>query len=149
MNPKYGEFKSLSLGDMLAVTRGPRRALVSLQYGDWTAEINRASRIHDVTVIDDQTIDPMADLEAFTAQVAAMDVVVTISNTTAHISGALGIPTLLLLSKLRGRQWYWLRAADHCPWYPSVRYRTQSADGSWDAAWKECARLLNDMQHSS
>jgi len=149
LNPKYGELKSLSLGDMLAVTRGPRRALVSLQYGDWTAEINRAARVHDVTVIDDQTIDPMADLEAFTAQVAAMDVVVTISNTTAHISGALGIPTLLLLSNFRGRQWYWLRAADHCPWYPSVTYLTQSADGSWDAAWKECTRLLKDMQHPS
>ena len=65
---------------------------------------------------------------------------------TAHISGALGIPTLLLLSNLRARQWYWLQAFDHCPWYPSVRYLTQSADGSWDEAWKECARLLNEMQ---
>lgn len=146
INPKVGDLKSVQLEDILAATHAHLRALVSLQYGDWAAEIDRVSGIRGVTLIADQSIDSLVDLDAFAAQVAAMDVVVTISNTTAHISGALGIPTLLLLSNLRARQWYWLQAFDHCPWYPSVRYLTQSADGSWDEAWKECARLLNEMQ---
>jgi hypothetical protein len=146
INPKIGDLKSLPLADILTAVRGPERSFVSLQYGDWSTEIDEASRAHNVSMYVDTSIDPMVDLQGFVAQVAATDVVVTVSNTAAHISGALGIPTLLLLSNYRGRQWYWFRAFDHCPWYPSITYLSQSVDGSWDGAWKQCARLLNDIQ---
>jgi hypothetical protein len=33
--------------------------------------------------------------------------VVTASNTTAHIAGALGKPAYAMLSKGQGRLWYW------------------------------------------
>ena len=75
-----------------------------------------------------------------------MDAVVTVSNTTAHVAGALGIPTLLLLPFGRGRHWYWLRSFKDCPWYASVRYFSQDPDGTWDAALAGCRKALDEIK---
>ncbi len=63
---------------------------VSLQYGDAASEAVLLSRSADRKVILDQTVDSLIDLDIYAAQVAACDVVVTISNTCAHMAGALG-----------------------------------------------------------
>jgi hypothetical protein len=66
----------------------------------------------------------------FASQVAAMDRVVTISNTTAHMAGALGVPTLLMLGPVP--IWYWLATRDDSPWYPSLRLiRQEQRRGDW------------------
>ena len=44
----------------------------------------------------DATIDQMTDIDGFAAQIAALDAVVTISRTAAHVAGALGIPCIVV-----------------------------------------------------
>ena len=41
-----------------------------------------------------------------------LDLVVTISNSTAHLSGAIGKDTILMLSKGKGNLWYWIKGDD-------------------------------------
>ena len=73
-------------------------------------------------------------MEDAIAQTAAMDCVVTISNTTAHTAGALGIPCALLLPKHTGRHWYWFRTeTDQCAWYPSVTVFEVDPERDWAA----------------
>jgi len=55
--------------------------------------------------------------------------VITISNATAHISGALGKPTWLLLHQLP--YWPWQLEGETSPWYPSLRLFRQSRAGDW------------------
>ena len=45
-------------------------------------------------IIRDPSIDQLVDLDGFAAQIAALDAVVSISNTTIDVAGMLGKPTV-------------------------------------------------------
>jgi hypothetical protein len=80
---------------------------VNLQYGDCNQEI---AEVHDclgVDIIDDPNIDPLVNLDAFSAQVATLDLVVSTPNTTVHFAGGLGVPVWTILPV--APEWRWLR----------------------------------------
>ena len=115
---------------------------VSLQYGDAARAAADAARRHGVEIVDDQAIDQLRDLDLFAAQVAAMDRVVTVSNTTAHLAGALGVDGIVLLPATRGLHWYWSVGRDDSPWYPSLALVRQSTPPAWDDTIARAARRL-------
>src|SRR3546814_6681456 len=78
---------------------------ISLQYGD-CAEDLAALRGAGIAIHDDPAIDSFRDLDGFAAQIAALDEVVTVSNTTVHVAGGLAVSCRLLLPAGRGRLWY-------------------------------------------
>ena len=116
---------------------------VSLQYGDVTEDLMRVRDALGIDVKQDKGVDPLKDMEAFAAQVACMDLVISTSNTTVHMSGALGIPTWVLLPAGRGRMWYWFRDRDDSPWYPSLRLMRQDKTGNWESLFRRCAQRLS------
>jgi len=73
----------------------------------------------------------MGDLDLFAAQVAAMDLVITISNTTAHFAGALGVPVWNMTPTGPGRIWYWFLEGESSPWYESMRLFRHRHDEGW------------------
>ena len=85
----------------------------------------------------------MADLDDFAAQVAAMDLVVSVSNTTVHFSGALGIPTWVMLNT--SPLAVWMMDRSDSPWYPSVRLFRQSEAGVWDNVVGQVAEALREF----
>ena len=102
---------------------------VSLQHGPVADEIEAAALSTGVAVIHDSDVDPLKDLEAAAAQVAAMDAVVTISNTTAHLAGAMGKPGLVLLEAVP--LWHWFLGGKRSAWYPTLDLVRQEAPGAW------------------
>ena len=83
-----------------------------------------------VEIYQDPEIDPMGDLDDFFAQVAALDLVISTSNTTVHVAGSQNIPCWVLLPWGRGALWYWFLERSDSPWYPSVRlYRQPRPEG--------------------
>ena len=60
------------------------------------------------------------------------DLVVTIDSALVHLSGALGISTLLLLPL--NSEWRWLEKRDDSPWYPTVKIIHQKTLGLWREA---------------
>ena len=82
----------------------------------------------------DSGIDQMADLAGFAAQIAALDTVATIDNTTAHMCGALGHPDAhVLLPAGSECMWYWGREAEVDPWYGQLALHRQAEAGDWSA----------------
>jgi hypothetical protein len=63
------------------------------------------------------------------AWVLAQDLVVTVDTMMAHLAGALGVRTWLLLHV--DPDWRWMRERRDTPWYPSVRLYRQPAPGVW------------------
>jgi ADP-heptose:LPS heptosyltransferase len=63
--------------------------------------------------------------------IAACDAVVTVSNTTAHLAGALGKPTCVLVPFGHARIWYWLKDRPDSPWYPHLRLWRQARAQPW------------------
>ena len=61
--------------------------------------------------------------------VSGMDLVITVDTAMAHLAGALGVPTLLLLPF--SPDWRWMVGRDDSPWYPSMRLYRQTVPGDW------------------
>ena len=64
------------------------------------------------------------------ALISNMDLVICIDSAVAHLAGALGYPTWLMLPY--APDFRWMLELDDSPWYPSMRiFRQQQAD-DWD-----------------
>ncbi|MGE3477288.1 MAG: tetratricopeptide repeat protein [Rhodospirillaceae bacterium] len=137
-----GRFKSLQLAQFSKLLDVPGLTFVSLQYGDCAEEIAHVSRATGHAIIHDRDIDSSGDLDAFTAQVAAMDLVVSVSNTTVHVAGALGRPVWALVPTGPGAHWYWFTNGADSPWYPSARLFRQDRRGDWHKALDTVASEL-------
>jgi tetratricopeptide (TPR) repeat protein len=59
-----------------------------------------------------------------------MDLVISVDTSLAHLAGALGKRTWVLLPYVA--EWRWLDSRDDSPWYPSMRLYRQVGAGDWD-----------------
>src|SRR3546814_13750612 len=92
-------------------------------YGDVAADLEATRAATGVEVAHDPEIVPLADLDGFAAQLAAVDLVISISNSTVHQAGGLGRPVWGLLHVRP--DWRWGVAGDASPWFPSLRLYRQ------------------------
>lgn len=124
----YGGQRSLRLEDLAPLLAGRPVFWVDLQYGDTAAERAGLAAGQGIEVWHDDAVDPLADLDAAAAQIAALDLVIAASNTTVHLAGVLGIPVWQMLpAPGHGLVWYWLLDRTDSPFYPALRCFRQSA----------------------
>lgn len=71
-----------------------------------------------------------------------MDVVLSVDTAVAHLSGALGRPTWIMLNKF-GVDWRWLLNRDSSPWYSSARLFRQENYGDWAGVIKKVNQYLS------
>ncbi|SMG35874.1 tetratricopeptide repeat protein [Paraburkholderia susongensis] len=74
------------------------------------------------------------------AFVSALDLVITVCTSVAHLSGALGARTWVLLDV--NPHWVWLLERSDSPWYPSATLYRQPRFGEWEPALETVARDL-------
>lgn len=131
-NARYGAQKSLRLSDLTPLLRRQDLFWVDLQYGDTSAERDELSD-RGFSLWRDPAVDPLADLDAAAAQYAGLDLVITASNTAAHLAGALGLPTWLLLpAPGYGLLWYWQLDRADSPIYPALQcFRQARSETGW------------------
>jgi len=141
-NKANATIKSIPLQAWEPILRVPGVEFVSLQYGPVDADLASVQNEFGVTIRRDNDIDPLGDMDAFAAQVAAMDLVISVSNTTVHVAGALNRPTWVLVPGERGRMWYWLLERSDSPWYPSARLFRYDPIAHWDRAIGQIAAEL-------
>ena len=84
--------------------------------------------------------DALTDFAETAALLACLDLVITVDTSVAHLAGAMGVPTWILLQ--RSADFRWLRNRTDSPWYPSARLFRQTTDGAWDQVIAEVARAL-------
>ncbi|MGE3335091.1 MAG: tetratricopeptide repeat protein [Rhodospirillaceae bacterium] len=134
-NPSLGAAKSAELSNMRAILETPNVLFVNLQYGDCAADLADVRERFGVDIFHDASVDSLVDTDAFFAQVAAMDAVVTTSNTAVHVAGSQNVPTWLLLPPAKGALWYWFQYRTDSPWYPAikiVRARNVDSEEPWE-----------------
>lgn len=79
--------------------------------------------------------DQIADFSDTAALCDLMDLVISVDTSVAHLSGALGRPTWILLPYVP--DWRWLLDRDDSPWYPSVKLYRQNADMLWASVFEK------------
>lgn len=110
--------------------------LVNLQYGDVGPALAELERYAPGRIIHDLSVDQLDDMDRFAAQIAALDVVVTISNTGANLAGALGVPTIVMLDD--GFRLSWPAFGETATAYPSIRL-LRKAGRPWASVLQEAA----------
>jgi hypothetical protein len=76
------------------------------------------------------------------ALIMAMDVVISVDTAVAHLSGALGRPTWIMLNWF-GTDWRYLLNRDDLPWYSTARLFRQPAQDDWASVTKKVAQYLS------
>lgn len=87
---------------------------------------------------------PQGDFLDTARRVQALDLVITVDTSMAHLCGALGVPCWVMLSQ--PADWRWLRQGDRTPWYDSLRLYRQPAPGDWTSVVEAMRRDLAQMR---
>ena len=118
-------------------------AFINLQYGDVSGDLEELKKQLGDRVYWDREVDPMGDMDPFTAQVAAMDLVVSVDNSTVHFAGGLGKPCLAMLPL--NSDWRWQVDRTDTPWYDSVELVRPDKEGGWDGVIERVADRVAKM----
>jgi hypothetical protein len=86
----------------------------------------------------------LSDFADTAALIEALDLVIAVDTSVAHVAGALGKPVWLL--NRFDACWRWLRDRDDTPWYPSMRLFRQTAPGDWAGVMARVADALRDFR---
>jgi len=120
----------------------PRVCFVNLQYGENREEREQIENRLNITVHHWPDSDPLTDMDNFAAQIAALDLVISVDNSTVHLAGALGKETWVLQSYVA--DWRWMTPSVTSCWYPSVRQIYQSAPQNWTQVIESVAADLKN-----
>ena len=105
--------------------------LVNLQYGDVDKEIREFKKETGIEVLQCASVDNRNDLDGLAALIEVCDLVVSTSNVTIHLAGALGKETWVLLPYVSN--FWWLLDRTDSIWYPSLKLYRQKKFGKWDS----------------
>ena len=97
--------------------------------------MGRLSKEHGIEIIQLSEIDNNNDIDGLAALIMACDKVVSISNLTIHLAGALGKDAHVLLAC--SSDWRWGQSDNRSYWYNSVRLYRQTEINSWDAVLEQ------------
>jgi hypothetical protein len=139
-----------SPGVLAAALRHLPGQFVSLQYNPQDAGVQTLSAaMAPASIQSDPNIDPLTDMDASAAQIAAMDIVISVSNTTVHMAGALGRPCIMLMDD--HPHLIWPPAAPKSVFYDSVQILRKNGR-SWAETCQDAVAMAQDhfaMSHSS
>jgi len=141
--PKIGDHKSVDLREFDRLFDIPNVRVINLQYTNsfkqiYDYEVATGNRIEIVPSIDNRD-----DLDGLAALIECCDAVVSVSNATAHLAGALGVRTLLLDGN---KLWFWSQTDKNQKslWYPSVTtYPRDNVHAPWTP---QVTTILNQLE---
>jgi len=134
-NKDIGELKSTSLIQWEDLLSQKDCFFINLQYGDVEEEIDAFTDDTKISIYQDKEIDSLQSLDDFASQIAALDLIISTSNTTVHMAGALGRPVWTLLHY--APDWRWQLDRSDTPWYPSMTLYRQLSSGDWYSVFQQ------------
>jgi hypothetical protein len=137
-NPRHANDhnRSIALQEFAALA-APGVQFVSLQ--PQVRESDRAAFRHWPGLHDAGPL--LRDFGATAGLLDALDLVITVDTSVAHLAGALGRPAWILLP--HAPDWRWMLERSDSPWYPSARLYRQPAPGDWASV---LARVRRDLE---
>ena len=130
-NRKIGTKKSINLEALLSKFDPLRYEFVNLQYGDVLDQLEKGRKATGITIHQIDSVNNRDDIDGLSAIIAACDYVVSISNVTAHLAGALGKNTHILLHYTP--DWRWQLNRKDSPWYKSITLYRQENFDDWSS----------------
>lgn len=131
---------SFSLDDLAETATMPGVRLISLQRG---AEADQKAALAARPWVESHIDYDALDNRAFSqtaALISACDLVISADTAIAHLSGALGKPTFVVMP-VEG-DWRWLTGRADTPWYPGMRLFRPSLEGGRAGVFEAMTKAL-------
>ena len=142
---KKGLKRNISLHQMAKFLTLKGVEFINLQYGDTVEEREQFKTDYGIEILNFDDLDLMNDFEGLAALMTSCDLIITISNVTAHFAGALGKRAWVIVPIYT--QWHWFHERTNSLWYPNVTLFRQQQYGKWDTIidkiYKEIANIKN------
>ena len=122
--------RNISLIKLASIFPKKNFDIINLEYGDISFEKNMLKKNKKRQLIYFNDLDYKNDLEDLSSLIKSCDLVVSIANATAHLSGAIGIQTWVLVPA--DSQWYWHSKNKESLWYPNAKLFRQKTRDDWD-----------------
>jgi tetratricopeptide (TPR) repeat protein len=141
-NPQYAgdKIRSVPPALMAPLARIPGVRVVSLMRAI-TPEERQAAAAEEIGA------DDWADFAEAAANVANLDLVITVDTAMAHLAGALALPVWIAIPSAPDMRWG-LRRADS-PWYLTARLFRQERRGPWEAVFRRICDELDIIRRRS
>jgi Flp pilus assembly protein TadD len=141
--PNYKDHRkrAVDLSQLAPLAKIPDLDFYSLQIGDPAKQPRPAGmKLTDFP-------RELTDFAQTAAVIANLDLIVTVDTAVAHLAGAMGRPTWVLLPSIA--DWRWMRERSDSPWYPTMRLIRQKARGDWEGAVQVLAAQLAEGANQS
>lgn len=137
-NPMHqrDHLRSVPLAQLAALFEHSGARFFSLQKGGPEGELARlaSNRVVDLS-------PHLHDFRDTAAAIQRLDLVLTVDTSVAHLAGALGCETWVMITHVPDFRWMLNR--DDSPWYPSVRLFRQPAPRDWASVITKVRQALD------
>ena len=130
-------WRSLTMQDLVPLEATAPVKFYSLQKGTDQDEFQAIASTLNI-------VDLSAELHDFgdtAAVISNLDLVITVDTAVAHLAGALGRPTWILLHF--PADWRWLTEREDSPWYPTMRLFRREVDENWETVMRRVSSALS------
>jgi tetratricopeptide (TPR) repeat protein len=142
--------KSISLDKFSEIFKKENINFINLQFGEVKDEISSFKEKNKVKFYEYKNLNITKEIDKLMSLINKLDLVITIQNSTAHISLSIGKKTFVLLS-YKPPRFYW-----HGPnleksyWYPEATlYRQKNANHDWTEVLNKISKDLDLIKKTS
>ena len=118
---RYSDEKSLRLQDFSNILNFENCNFYNLQYGDVNKEIKAYNEKNKRKIKTLEGLDLYNDFNSLAGVLKNLDLFISVSNSTAHLAGSLGVKTFLIKPVNHATFHYWNQSDDKTPWYKSIK----------------------------
>lgn len=140
---ELGDEKSIPLDDFNIILNKDNIKFIDIQY--YPPKVKEDLRVNKFKIVKIKNANFYENFELLVQIIKQCDIVITCSNTTAHVAGAMGKKTYLLLPKNKGRHWYWKHVNGISIFYPTITVLEQEKAGSWVEPIKKLNEILDKL----
>jgi tetratricopeptide (TPR) repeat protein len=127
--------RSFKLQKFEEISKLPNIQLISLQNGYGKEQLKNCAFKNKILDFGDNL-----SLNDTSAIIMNCDIIITPCTMTAHLSGALGKETWILIKKIP--YWFWGLNTEENIWYSSVKLFRQNKDGEWNNVFQKIKNKL-------
>ena len=140
---KNEQHRNISLQKLVSILPDKNCSLINLQFGDTAEEISKVENNSLVKIHSLKDIDNFNNIDELSFLINSLDLVITIQNTTAHLSLGFQKKTFVLLPT--NSRWHWGVSGEQSIWYPAAQIFRQTKYNYWEDVLNNVKISLNKL----